>query len=131
MTESLIGSPITLASTYQDLGGVIDVRGRDTVSIWVDCTPNNSDWLVIRLYGLLSETGDEFAFTRLKFDDVVYDNLNNVSYQIDLQQSNFDGQKMIYTFEIGGSVPYVKAKVRVFVPGATPGTIDNAYITTG
>ena len=127
---NLISTPLTLTSSFQDIGDVIVVGDHDLAALWVNLDINDSSAIQFRAVG-----SDTEAFTvsyNLPTQDITA-SLTSVEAQL-IQLTNDLDQKIILPFSISDAIPFIKFQVKATSVGSTAGQLLTAKVsakTTG
>lgn len=126
--ETLLAAanPLTLSVGWQDLGDEIDVRGAQTIALWLSLTINNSLDVRVRALFKLTEDGATEYIPPIRTVAAAV-----VTLEDELLEFNTDADHDTpLSWTLDGIVPFVQFQVQVGTVGTTPATIDEAQVTS-
>lgn len=120
-------NPLTLSVGWQDLGDEIDVRGAQTVFLWLSLTIRNS--LNVRVRALLKHTEGTAAVEYIPPIRTVAAAV--VTLEDEFLEFNTDADHDTpLSWTLDGGIPFVQFQVQAGFVGTTPGMIDEAQVTS-
>lgn len=126
--ETLVAAtePVTLMAPWNDLGDEIATEGVQTLVLWLSLTIGSSVDARVRMLAKLDEdAANEYVLPIRTVGAAA------VTVQDEyIEFANDANQDMVISWTLDGAVPYVQFQVQAGTPGPTPGTIDEAYVTS-
>ena len=124
---SLIAAPVTLSTTWTDLGNEVSLESFDHVGLWVSLTISDSVNARVRLLGKRAFAGtDEYVMP------IVTVGTADVKVEDEYYEFNVDAdQKMVITWDIDNVLPVGQFQVQVSAVNTTAGQIESAYNSKG
>jgi hypothetical protein len=123
--EVLKSTPQDLTDAWADVGSEIDMRGYNSLGIWLNLDVNSSSNMRIRALAKLDSAGTTEYNMPIKTVGASAVLLENEYFEWNVDADN----NFFFDIETSGHVAYIQLQAQVSAVGATAAQIDYAEIT--
>jgi hypothetical protein len=128
---AIIAAAFNLTAAWQDIGPEIPLQGYTKLSLWVDLTIHDSQGVRFKLLAKHTSAGTDEYLVPISSVDTTSAVFNTVVQGEYVEFGVNADQKMLLTWELDNTIPYVQLQVIANVAGTAPGHINTAYVTYG
>ena len=124
ITKELIKSPLTLTTSWVNLGDRINTKGLDDIAMWLNGSLNDSDKVMIRVKCNRNIDDTTGYYTQIQ---TVSDTAAVLSQEIyELNSSNIEA---VIPLGVSELAPWIQLEIKVNTAGATAASIAEAFVS--
>jgi hypothetical protein len=126
---TLEATPQDFTGAWVDLGGEIDTRWFNTLTLWFQVDVNDGSGLMFRVLGKNENGVAEYSFpieTTTAAAGAAKTALQDSVYEFEAVDQN-----ILVNIDLKGTIPVCQVQIMATTPGATAAQIDAAYYTLG
>ena len=122
--KPIIEAPVTMTTTWQDVGPRINTKGLLNIALWLKGNKNLSDSVRFRCKCYIDDKSTEAFYAQVQ---TIGSNL------VSLRPEEYETSESIINLAtplgFSSMVPFIQIEMKVNVVGATAAVIDSAYIS--